>query len=396
METPGNNYLKKARLKQHIINRLYKDGQLSIHDLCVSSKMSAPTITKAVDELIFRQLVIRMGIGDSSGGRKPGLFAINPSSRYVMAIDLERSFIKMCVFDFGNNPASKIYQFEEGLDTLPDVFEYINVKVHEVLKNNHISKKKVLGIGLSLPGLIDIHTGMSYTYLTSKKPVAAILTELTGISTFIEHDTKIMAWAEQAFGLAKGLNNVLCLNIGSGVGLSMILNGEIYKGHSGYSGEFGHIQIDRKGDLCQCGHIGCIETLASSKAIISKAQKQLVSETSGILYEKYSQGGDKLSSSMIIEAARQGDNLSFELINKAGEAIGIGIAALIQIFNPELVILGGEMSKASDIFFGPINKNVELHTIERIRKDARIAVSQLGDDARIMGSLALVMNKIFS
>ncbi|HLO37565.1 MAG TPA: ROK family protein, partial [Lacibacter sp.] len=298
--------------------------------------------------------------------------------------------------DFGNNPASKIYQFEEGLDTLPDVFEYINVKVHEVLKNNHISKKKVLGIGLSLPGLIDIHTGMSYTYLTSKKPVAAILTELTGISTFIEHDTKIMAWAEQAFGLAKGLNNVLCLNIGSGVGLSMILNGEIYKGHSGYSGEFGHIQIDRKGDLCQCGHIGCIETLASSKAIISKAQKQLVSETSGILYEKYSQGGDKLSSSMIIEAARQGDNLSFELINKAGEAIGIGIAALIQIFNPELVILGGEMSKASDIFFGPINKNVELHTIERIRKDARIAVSQLGDDARIMGSLALVMNKIFS
>lgn len=396
LETPGNNYLKKARLKQHIINRLYKDGQLSIHDLCVSSKMSAPTIAKSVEELISRQLVIKMGVGDSSGGRKPGLFAINPSSHYVMAIDLERSFIKMRVFDFANNPASRLYEFDEGLDTLGDVIGYINQKVHEVLKNNRITKKKVLGIGLSLPGLIDIHTGMSHTYLKSNKPVAATLTELTGINTFVEHDTKIMAWAEQAFGLAKGLQDVLCLNIGSGVGLSMILNGEIYRGHSGYSGEFGHIQIDMNGELCHCGKVGCIETLAAGKAIIARAQKTLQEKPAGILYNKFQQSGSKLSSAMIIESAHEGDSLALELLVKAGEAIGIGIAALIQIFNPEMIILCGEMSKASDIFFKPINRHLELHTLERIRKDAKIAVSKLGDEARIMGSLALVMNKIFA
>ncbi len=394
LEPPGNNVLKKARLKQQIISQLYRDGQLSIHDLCSISKMSAPTITKAVDELVARQLVIKKGVRNSTGGRKPVLYAINPSAHYVMAIDLERSFIKMCVFDLSNKPASKIYEFNEGLDTLPDVFEFINDKILELLRNNRISKKKILGIGLSLPGLIDIHTGVSYTYLQGKKPVAAVLTELTGIPTFIEHDTKIMAWAEQSFGLAKGLQNVLCLNIGSGIGMSMILNGEIYRGHSGYSGEFGHIQLGSINELCHCGKTGCIETLAAGKFLISKAQRHLSGKSDGILYSKFKLN-HKVTTSLIIDSAREGDIFSLDLLNKAGEAIGTGIAALIQLFNPELIILGGEMSKAADILLTSINQKIEVHSLERIRKDARIAVSALGDNARIMGSLALVMNKIF-
>lgn len=394
-DPPSNNNLRRARIKQQIIKKFYKEGHLSIHDICQSVKLSAPTVAKAIDELIDQQLVVKIGVGGSSGGRRPGIYALNPSSRYMLAIDLERSFIRMAVFDFSNKPASRIYQFDEGLDTLPDVFQYINDKVIEILKNNKISKKKVIGIGLSLPGLIDVHTGLSYTYLKDIKP-AATLTELTGIKTYVEHDTKLMAMGEQAFGLAKGLHNVLCLNIGSGIGLSMILNGSVYRGHSGYSGEFGHIQIDNYGELCHCGKIGCIETMAAGKSILAKAKKQIAEGTDTMLSVYNHNSDEHLNTSLIIDAAREGDKLSNELIEQAGHALGKGLAVLVNIFNPELIILGGELSKAADLLIEPIERNLEVHTIDRIRKDASIVVSKLGDDARIMGALALVVNKVFA
>lgn len=396
LEPSSNNSLRQARIKQQLINRLYKDGQLSINDLSQAVKLSVPTIAKAVDELIEQQLVIKSGMGSSSGGRRPGLYSINPSSRYVMAIDLERSFIRMGLFDCANNPASKIYVFNEGLDTLPEVFMFITQKVDELLTDIKISKEKILGIGVSLPGLIDIHTGLSHTYLTDKKPVASNLTELTGIKTYVEHDTKLMAWGEQAFGLAKGHNNVLCLNVGSGIGLSMILNGNIYKGQSGYSGEFGHIPIDNNGDLCHCGKRGCIETMAAGKSLINKANQQILAGRKTLLNGNTATKHSRLTTSSIIDAARAGDQLSIELLNQAGEALGRGMSVLIHLFNPELIIIGGELAKAGDLLINPIEKNLKVYTIERIRNDARILISHLGEDARIMGSLALVMNKIFS
>lgn len=391
-DPPSNNNQRRARIKQQIIRKFYREGQLSIQDICLSVKLSAPTVAKAIDELIEQQLVIKIGVGGSSGGRRPVIYALNPSSRYIFTVDLERSFIRMAIFDFTNKPASKTYQFNEGLDTLPDVFKFIKEKINEVLKNNKISKKKVIGIGLSLPGLIDIHTGLSYTYLKDKKP-ASTLTELTGIKTYVEHDTKLMALGEQSFGLAKGLNNVLCLNMGSGIGLSMILNGTVYRGHSGYSGEFGHIQIDNSGEKCHCGKIGCIETMAAGKSIVSRAILRLSENQASVLSDFKKQGFEKITTSAIIDAARSGDKLSLELIEQAGDALGKGLAVLINLFNPELIILGGELSAASEMLIKPIERNLDIHTIDRIRQDARIEVSELRDDARLMGALALVMNK---
>jgi len=364
---------------------------LSIHDICHSVKLSAPTVAKAIEELIDQELIIKVGVGGSSGGRRPGIYGVNPSSRFVMAIDLERSFIRMGIFDFANKPASKIYEFNEGLDTLPDVIGFITDKVNEILKNNKISKKKVLGIGVSLPGLIDIRTGMSHTYLPDEKPATA-LSEKTGIRTIVEHDTKLMALGEQAFGIARGYENVLCLNMGSGIGLSMILNGSVYRGHSGYSGEFGHIQVDNSGESCHCGKVGCIETMAAGKSIIANAKKQLKEGADSILKINH----EKITTSAIISAARAGDELALQLFENAGEALGKGMAILVHLFNPELIILGGELSKASDLLLKPIKKNLTQHTLDRISKDATIKVSELGDDARLMGALALVMNKVFA
>ncbi|MCB9015461.1 MAG: ROK family protein [Lentimicrobiaceae bacterium] len=391
-----NNQARKIGLKQSIIKELYFQGELSIFKLSQTIKMSTPTITRAVEELVEEKLIKEVGIGESTGGRRPSLFGLNPSARYVIGIDIERSFIKIGVFDFLNNPVSEIHELNEGLDTHPDILGFIAEKVSELLEAYGIDQNIILGIGISLPGLIDIRTGLSFTYLNTGRPLAEIIYEKIGLPVFIEHDTRAMAWGEQSFGLARGHQNVLCLNAGSGIGLSIIINGKIYTGHSGYSGEFGHIQIEPNGQLCHCGKIGCIETIASGKSMINRARTEI--ENGAITRISETIGGDlnKINIKLILNAAKEGDQFAIDLLYKIGESLGRGIGTLIHLFNPELIIVGGEMSRATDLLIAPIESNLNKYTISRIRKDARIVASELGDNAKLLGTIALVMHKIFS
>lgn len=390
-----NNQLRKLNLKQSVIRELYYNKQLSIHNLGKTIRMSTPTITRAIDELIAKEMVREIGIGESTGGRRPSIYGLNPASRYVMGIDLERYFIRMGIFDFDNNPVSEIHELNEGLETHPDILSFITEKVFELIQAYNIDREKLLGIGISLPGLIDVKSGISYTYLNTGTPIAKELMDRLGLPVFVEQDTRTMAWGEQAFGLARGHENVLCLNVGSGIGLSMILNGKIYTGHSGYSGEFGHIQIEQNGQLCHCGKIGCIETVASGKVLISRAKKDLSEGAISRITEMVKNDLNKVNIKVILEAAKAGDQYAIDLLAKIGEALGKGISTLIHLYNPELIILGGEMSKAADYLISPIESNLNIFTIARIRRDATIVTSDLGDNARLMGTVALVMHKIF-
>lgn len=389
-----NNQVRKLNLKQAVIRELYYQKQLSIHQLGKTIKMSTPTITRAIEELVAAEMVRETGIGESTGGRRPSIYGLHPSSRYVLGIDLERFFIRIGIFDFDNKPVAEILQLNEGLETHPDIPGFLAEKVNELIQTHNIERSKILGIGISLPGLIDIRSGISYTYLNTGKPTAGELRQKLGLPVFLEQDTRAMVWGEQAFGLAKGHQNVLCLNIGSGIGLSMILGGKIYTGHSGYSGEFGHIQIESNGQLCHCGKIGCIETVASGKVMINKARKDLEQGAISLITGLIDGDLSKINIRIILDAARQGDQYSIDLLARIGESLGKGLSTLIHLFNPELIIIGGEMSIAANYIVAPIESNLNIFTIARIRKDAVIVSSELGDNARIMGTVALVMNKI--
>lgn len=391
-----NNQVRKLNLKRSIVKELYRHTNLSIHNLSRTIKMSTPTITRALEELMEEGLVTEIGIGVSTGGRRPSIYGLNPRSRYVIGIDLERYFIRMGIFDFSYQLVSEIHELNTGLDTEEDVIGFITEKITELIQAYNIDEDKILGVGISLPGLIDIRTGLSYTYLNTGEPVVKMLSERTQLPVFVEHDTRAMAWGEQSFGLARNLKNVLVLNIGSGIGLSMILDSKIYTGHSGYSGEFGHIQIEPNGQLCHCGKIGCIETVASGKVMLTKAKKDI---TEGAITQISNMIGNdlsKLSIRVILNAAREGDQYAIDLLARIGEALGKGLATLIHLFNPELIIIGGEISKAADYLIAPIESNLNIYSISRIRRDTNIVASELSDDARIMGTVALVMNKIFA
>jgi glucokinase-like ROK family protein len=392
---PRTNVSKKNNLKLLILKELYQNGCKSIPELSKIIHMSTPTITRAIDELIDNSFLIEEGIGTSSGGRRPNLYGLNPPARYVMGVDISKHHIRLGLFDFNNQPVVDIKVIDEGLEVSKDFMKSLKDAVNDFITESGIDKKKLMGIGIAIPGLRDLHTGISYSYLQDEKPATIQFENIFDFPVFVENDAKVMALGEQAFGLAQGKQNVLCLNIGSLIGLGMILNGKLYRGNSGFSGEFGHIQVDPDGQLCYCGKIGCLETLASGTTMIKKARKEISEGATTVIRSMVGNDTSKITIEIVLQAAQRGDQFAIGLLANIGEHLGRGIAVLIHLFNPELIIIGGELTKAENYIIDPIQQNLNKYTIAKIRRDAQIVTSSLGQNAGLMGTVAMVMEKVF-
>jgi glucokinase-like ROK family protein len=390
----GPNY-KKYLLKKTVLEIFYREGHQTIADLCEATNNSIPTITNLMNELTVEGWVSNFGIGQSKGGRKPILYGINADYGYIFGIDLSRQFTRFCIFNLHNQQVGDLVEINQGLDTTDDILLVIKDEVNKKLKENRIKTEKILGYGIAIPGLIDIKKDVSYSYRQfGEKPLRETFTQLLGRPAFIEHDTKIMVLGELWFGLAKNFSNVLFINIGSGIGLSMILNGELYHGHSGFSGEFGHIQMDTDGELCYCGKIGCLETIASGTALVKRAQKKIIEGKNTIISKLANNKPGEINQRTIIEAAHLGDQFAIELLEEAGEVLAKGISILIHLFNPEAIIIGGQMAEAENLIKDPIYQKLSKYTMLRLKQDTQILVSELKKRARLMGTLPVVMSKV--
>jgi N-acetylglucosamine repressor len=393
----NNGTARKLILKKKIFSILYLEKSKTIADLCVPVSVSIPTMTRIMHELIDEEWVIELGAGESRGGRKPVFYGLNPFIRYIIGIELTRKYTRINIFDLHNRPVSETLQLDIELDNAPEMLEILKSQLEIYLEKNNISKDRILGAGISIPGLLDKKSNINYSFpKLSNRPLDVIFNELLQIPSFIEHDTKAIALGESWFGLAKNKSNVICLNVGSGIGLGLILNGELYQGVSGFSGEFGHTQMIPNGELCHCGKIGCLETVASGSAIVAKA-KQMINEGTNSLIKKLVDGKiEAIKLPLIIKAAHQGDQFAIELIEKSGEYLARGLAVLIHLLNPEMIIIGGDMANAENLLSDPIQQKLNKYTINRIRQDTCINISELKEQAGLLGTIPVVMTNIFS
>ncbi len=204
-----------------------------------------------------------------------------------------------------------------------------------------------------------------------------------------------MALGEAWFGLARDKSNVLFINIGSGIGLGIIIDGQVYQGHSGFSGEFGHIQMDPEGDLCYCGKIGCLENIASGTALVKKARKMIGEGKNSIISAYVDNRLEKIKLKTIVNAATQGDLFAIELIEEAGEQLAKGMSILIHLFNPEAVIIGGEMAEAGNLITDPVQQKLNKYTMLRLKQDTAILLSELKETAGLYGTLPMVLHNFF-
>jgi predicted NBD/HSP70 family sugar kinase len=386
-----NKGVKGSQLKNMIIKKLYFNKAMSCAGLSELFDKSIPSIAKAVNELMHEGFVVEDGYAPSSGGRRPLMYSVKSSAMHILAIALDQLTARIQLFDLLNNPVADMLTFELKLLNNPDALAKLIEEINGYIKNTNIPKEKIAGIGIGMPGFINVTEGINYTYLDAGgQSLTAYLTAKTGITTYIDNDSSLIALAEQKFGIAKSQNEVMVINLGWGIGLGMIVNGKLFRGYNGFAGELSHIPLSEDGALCECGKRGCLEAEAS---LLVVAQKAIAGIQQGrITSLKYnSNDHSKLVGDAILEAANNGDQFAIELLSDAGYKIGKALAILIHIMNPAIIVLSGRGAKVAKILMAPIQQALHKYCIPRLSAGTELLVSELGFDAELIGAAVLVM-----
>ncbi len=398
LDTLSNIERKKYLQKVRLVKLLHSEGAKSNADICRLLNISSPTSLTLINELMGEGIVEKKGKGRSVGGRKPELYSLQNKSMFVLCIEMERFKTEMAILDNNNNNITGIRSFPLQLSkdnsSIAQLFEF----AENVIKSSGIDKNLLVGIGISMPGLVDSKAGKNYTYMVNgsdSKTLKDILEEKFRKPVYIQNDVKTNALAECRFGLAAGKKDVLVLLMDWGIGLGIINDGKLQTGVSGFAGEIGHIPFVNDGELCYCGKRGCLETVASGIALARMAKEGIQSGQSSLL-NRLSEGEiEQIEPHMVIEAANKGDQYAINILSDVGSNLGKAIATLIQLFNPELIILGGKIADAKQYITLPIRHAINTYCMTTIREKTKIALSELGQNAGLLGSASIVMENTF-
>jgi len=387
-------YVQKLKIVKH----LYVKGAKTNADICGRFQISAPTSTAMLSELMAEGLVEKQGLGKSIGGRKPELYGLRDKSLFVLSIHMEKYKTRMAIFDNNNTPVTGVQTFPIEVTQDLSALNQVHAQATQLIEAAGIDPKKLIGIGINMPGLVASKEGNNHTYLRvpeGSDSLQQVLEQLFGKPVYIQNDVKSATLAEYRFGLAHGLRDVLVLSMDWGVGLGMILDGKLRSGASGFAGEFGHIPLVEDGRLCHCGKRGCLETVASGSAVVRNAQEGIRAGENTLLQALSASEIDQLELDQVIRAAHDGDQFAINILAEVGLNLGKGIAILIQLFNPELIILGGDIAQAQPFVVPAIQQAITIYCMKQLRENTRIVVSELGRDAMILGSVATVMENVF-
>ncbi|MGI8950700.1 MAG: ROK family protein [Chitinophagaceae bacterium] len=342
-------------------------------------------------KLLEENYIIETGFAPSTGGRRPLMYSLNTDLIYVVSVALDQLMGRIAIMDMQNNYVTGVEKFELPLQKNPAALSILINKIDHVINTSSISKEKIIGIGIGMPGFIDSKKGKNYSFLQTKdKSISDYISNIIGLPVFIDNDSSLIALAELRFGAARNKKNAMVINIGWGIGLGLILNGELFRGNDGFAGEFSHIPLFLNNKLCSCGKKGCLETETSLLVIAEKAKEGLALGKASILH-KFSTNDLEQFTENILMAANDGDQFAIELLSEAGYNIGRGAAILIHILNPEIIILSGRGSSAGKIWQTPINQALNEHCIPKLSVNTCIEISSLCYEAELIGAAALVM-----
>jgi predicted NBD/HSP70 family sugar kinase len=354
-----------------------------------------PTVRVIIDELCAEGIVHVIGMGDSKGGRKPIIYGLAGEAFYVLAVEMGHYRAKAVIFNCLNKEVSQLIEVEANIDN-PDLDEVLHQTYRELLKSSSLNDISVIAVGVAMPGLIDADNGINHTIKSaSNRNIGERLTQRFGKRVFIENDARMQAMGEFIFGKACNSRNALVVNWNWGLGLGIILNGSVFGGSTGFAGEFSHIRVVENGDLCECGKRGCLQTIASAHKLLEMAVAEVKKGTVSQLTSRFQNDPSSMMPSDIIECARRGDELSISLLNKLSTNLGWGLSILIQLFNPELIVLNGPLTRASQHVRIPLRMALNQYCLENISSSVRLEISETGEDDGLLGVVVMVFKKLF-
>ena len=384
----GNRDLIRAINRSHVLNAIKSYGPIGRAEIARRTNLSPATVTSISAKLISQNLVLEKSAGDSSGGRPPILLVINPKGGYVVGIKLTESHAVCALTDLEALIVAKSSMPLSGHDPIEVVDDLAHMIV-SFIREQKIPKKLLLGVGVGLAGIVDAENGIlrqSPIYGWNSVPLRGMLQSKLHIPVYIENDVNTLTLTERWFGHGQGLDNFLTVTVGRGVGLGIVANGQFYRGQIGGAGEFGHTTIDPTGPVCACGKRGCLESYVGDPGLVRAAQE---AAARGELSAPVKDVDELLS------LAQAGENAAIQIFNQAGHILGLGIANLINLFNPKKIIISGEGTREGDFLFVPMQESIQQNTMPGLYDPDTVVIAPWGDDAWARGAAGLVLREVF-
>ena len=385
-----------AAEKKTILALCEKGETFSLADLARELGTSIPKITRIVGELEQAGVLSDWGKQESAAGRRPSLYGLNPGAGVFVGVEVGQKEIALAVTDF----TGRIIQFQDGIAyTLTGTEESVLglcACVKKQLRKYHLDPVPVRGVGVNLTGRVNHRTGYSYSYyISEEKPIRDILEEGFGWPVFIENDSRGMAFGEYMSGIAGDARTVLFLNVGWGLGMGMVLDGKLFAGKSGFSGEIGHFPLLDNHQICRCGKVGCLETGASGLALHRLIGEQLAKGHPSILSASYA-AGREITLNDILDAVEKEDVTAIECVEQVGSTLGRAVAGLINLFNPDVVVIGGRLCVTERYLMPPLLGAVSRLSLNLVSNDTVIKVSRLGNKAGAVGASLLAKHRLLN
>jgi glucokinase-like ROK family protein len=384
MKMTGDQQLIKKINKYIVLEQIRNHFPISRADISAKTGLNKATVSTMVSELIEDHLVTETGLGESSGGRKPMMLLFNHQAGYAIGVDMGVNYILAMLTDLsGAIVAEKRIELTDL--SLASVMEKLKKCIHSLIKKTPDSPYGIIGIGVGVPGIVDDdgHVLSAPNLGWDELPLRDILQEEFALEVAIDNEANVGALGEKEFGAGQSVSNLIYISVGIGIGAGIVINDILFRGVSGFSGEVGHMTLAQDGPSCGCGNKGCWETFASEKALLQRAKS-------------HQQFNDPIHLKSLIGQAKKGNQAALDLFENNGHWLGVGIANLVNVFNPELIIIGNRMSLASEWLEAPLHHTLEARSLAFRRKKTAVVYARLGMSSSALGSASIAINRFFS
>jgi predicted NBD/HSP70 family sugar kinase len=393
---------EKPELRELAILRLIHSGaNYSRLDIARKTGLSPALITSIVRNLIARQLVIEAPAVSSSVGRKPVPLEVRSGAGFLIGVDIGSYYVHVVVTDMKGQIV-----YKEKVETgIPDgrvrVLQRVFKCVRRAIAASGVSRERILGMGIAHSGVIDARKGLVLSFPRPGQmvqwknvPLQAIFEKEFHLPCLLEDSVRTMATAERHFGLGRDVDDFLFVEVGMGIGAAVFFEGKLYRGGGGKAGEFGHITVDENGPLCSCGNNGCLESVASCAAIIQAGCLAIERGVDSRIRDLALGDLNRISIEVIAQAAAENDSLAFRVLQEASSYIAHGLADLVNLLNPRLIIFGGALFRAApQLLADPLQRIIRQRSLEKSANDVQLRVSPLGAEAGALGAARMIADR---
>lgn len=396
---PNRDFITSS--EKELIDLVRKYGESTKADLVTYTEFSRTKITSCIDSLLRKEILVTNKDTEYSGGRRSKMFSLNGKLGLVAGVDIGATSIDLCIADFSGKLLVRSAESASVREGPIKILGRACSLLETMLKENNLSPEKIKGIGIGVPGPVDFSVGtlVSPPIMPGWDCYPIIQTVqqwFPSANVVVDNDVNVMALGEMNQGAGRGVDNLIFVKIGTGIGAGILCEGKIYRGSSGCAGDIGHIGVNKSGPSCHCGNKGCLETIAAGPAIADRALLAAQAGQSPILLKFYETNGMVLRAEDVGNAAKEGDAIAIEVIRESGQFIGDVLAGLVNFYNPQMIVIGGGVSNLGNLLLSSIRQTVLKRSTSLATRDLHIVFSEIGPDAGVIGAVNLAMDYMFS